>query len=240
MIFLFIGAKVALPLFLPALMSVRILHIDTSGPVAVAMLAADGKPVSHKISETERDHAGKINYLIADVLEEAGIGLSDLSAVAVCNGPGSYTGLRIGLATSKGYCYVLEKPLILHNRLSLMLKELVELTQEENRIALIPARSGEYYAAASGEVDFPPQHIMTTDLIQRISGWSAPYSIIGKWEADLSLLNPIYASPHDLLNVSAWAKATYEAFSAGHFADVAYAEPEYLKSAFITASRTDR
>jgi tRNA threonylcarbamoyladenosine biosynthesis protein TsaB len=109
------------------------------------MLAVDGKPVSSVSTEVERDHAGKVNNLVAAILEEANCTLNDVHAIAVCNGPGSYTGLRIGLATAKGYCYALNKPLILHSRLHLMLRELAQHTGNnvENMLAILPARSGE-------------------------------------------------------------------------------------------------
>lgn len=223
-------------------MSVHILHIDTSGSSAAVMIAAGGIPVSHKISETERDHAGKVNYLVADALEAINRSLGQLDAVAVCNGPGSYTGLRIGLATAKGYCYALNKPLILHNRLNLMLRELDALIADEhaNKLAILPARSGEYYVAASGELNADPQHITTEALLQLAAGLNYPFAVVGEKAEDLSSLQTMHEAPHSFLDMSAWADATYEAFVKGEFADLAYAVPDYLKSAFITTSRTDR
>ena len=232
------------PIFAAFLMAI-ILHLDTSGPVGIAMLAKDSAPVASGHSEGERDHAGNINRLVTEVLKEDGIGLSDIDAIAVCNGPGSYTGLRIGLATAKGYCYVLGKPLILHNRLNLMLHEARFIIPfKKNVIAILPARAGEYYAAASGSlIALEPVHINTIMLQQVIQQGGETLYIIGRLSEDLSkiiLSNGISFIEHQALNENHWAAATAEAFTAGSFADIAYAEPEYLKPAYITSKRPDR
>jgi len=218
-----------------------ILHLDTSGPSGIAMLAKDGRPIASRLSEGEREHAGHINGLVSSVLEDGGIGLPDIDAVAVCNGPGSYTGLRIGLATAKGYCFVLNKPLILHNRLNLMLREATSLFPGmTNLVAVLPARAGEYYAAVSGTIPLAPTHITIHSLIHILEQANGEVGIIGRTGDDLSQIisvKPIQFVEHKLLNEDAWAKATAEAFSSGDFADVAYADPEYLKPAFITSRR---
>src|SRR6476661_7599128 len=124
-----------------------ILHIDTSSNTGIAMLAKDGVPVSTRLHDNSREHAAVINGMVAEVLTEAGVVLNDIAAVAVCNGPGSYTGLRIGLATAKGYCYAAGKPLLLNNRLQLMIEEAkAQSAGAGTYVALIPARNGEYYA----------------------------------------------------------------------------------------------
>jgi tRNA threonylcarbamoyladenosine biosynthesis protein TsaB len=211
--------------------------------MALVMLAQDGKVISQRISDTERDHAGKINLLVDDVLAEAGLSLPQIDAVAVCNGPGSYTGLRIGLATAKGYCYVLNKPLILHNRLSLMLSELKdkEVKESTNKIALLPARLGEYYwTGIIGGILVPPEHITTEALISKLALQDYPLAMIGQANDDITQLQIFHNIHHDSLDVNGWSAITYSDFLAGKLADTAYAEPEYLKSAYITSSRTDR
>jgi tRNA threonylcarbamoyladenosine biosynthesis protein TsaB len=223
-------------------MAVRILHIDTSGAVGLVMVAVDGKPISHQFSEGERDHAGKINMLVAEVLREAELSLDDMDAVAVCNGPGSYTGLRIGLATAKGYCYALDKQLILHNRLMLMLQELrsQEDDKETNLLALLPARAGEYYMAASGNYQSAPKHITAQKLLEEIAECHDALDIIGQYGSDLSQIQIKRHVAHGTLDISAWAKKGYEDFLEDQFADLAYAEPEYLKAAYIATPRVDR
>jgi tRNA threonylcarbamoyladenosine biosynthesis protein TsaB len=206
------------------------------------MIARHGQPVAHKFSETERDHAGKINLLVDEVLKESACDLQSIDAVAVCSGPGSYTGLRIGLATAKGFCYALDKPLILHNRLDLMLRELDARlgNRQANKLAILPARNGEYYVAAAGEYETAPRHISTPELLQNITGDKMLFAVIGNAENDLSALQTIYSAEHHLLDLLIWARAGWESFHQKMFADLAYATPEYLKAAYTTTPRADR
>ena len=89
-----------------------ILHIETATIVCSIALSRDEKLLSLKESSRKNSHAAAITLLINEALEESGVHLSSIDAVAVSKGPGSYTGLRIGVATAKGLCYALEKPLI--------------------------------------------------------------------------------------------------------------------------------
>jgi tRNA threonylcarbamoyladenosine biosynthesis protein TsaB len=223
-------------------MAARILHIDTSGSRALVMLAEDGIPKSRRSSDTERDHAARLLPLVDEVLSEANCPLPELDAIAVCSGPGSYTGLRIGLATAKGYCYALGKPLLLHNRLTLMLGELEAMPEAgaANKLAILPARAGEYYVASSGESVMAPQHMMLRELEVLAKRLTGPADVIGTVGDDLKFLNTSILVSHSTLNAEVWARASMHSFSMGSFADLAYAEPEYLKSAYVIASRKEK
>ena len=91
---------------------VYILCIETGTDVCSVGLVADGRIVSIRESNDGRDHARRVAVFTEEVLEEAGIAAAELSAVAVGKGPGSYTGLRIGVSFAKGLCYGLGVPLI--------------------------------------------------------------------------------------------------------------------------------
>src|SRR5580698_2134381 len=97
-----------------------ILCIETSTAVCSTALAVDGKIVALQESTQLHIHAEKLVVFINVVLEQAGILISTLDAVAVGTGPGSYTGLRIGTSTAKGLCYTLEKPLLAISTLKAM------------------------------------------------------------------------------------------------------------------------
>jgi len=89
-----------------------ILHIETATSVCSVALATDGKLVSQREINRGNAHAEMLTVFIAEVLQEAGMTVAQLDAVAVSSGPGSYTGLRIGVATAKGICFGIERPLI--------------------------------------------------------------------------------------------------------------------------------
>lgn len=89
-----------------------ILALETATPVCSAALAGDGEILSLYESTIPNAHAEVITVFIENLFREASLHYADLDAVAVSMGPGSYTGLRIGVATAKGLCYALDKPLI--------------------------------------------------------------------------------------------------------------------------------
>ncbi len=97
-----------------------ILCLETSTTVCSVALVKDGNVVALRESLDGQNHAEKITIFIDEVMKEAGVSYRDLEAVAVSKGPGSYTGLRIGVSTAKGLCYAMEKPLIAIDTLAAM------------------------------------------------------------------------------------------------------------------------
>ena len=78
-----------------------ILNIDTSSESASVSIASDGELLYSLVNENQKDHAGFLHQAIKMVMEMASAALSSLSAIAVVHGPGSYTGLRVGMASAK-------------------------------------------------------------------------------------------------------------------------------------------
>lgn len=89
-----------------------LLLLETATSVCSIALAEGDSILSMRTSTEEREHASMLTIYIQEVMKESGKDLSQLDAVVVSKGPGSYTGLRIGVATAKGICYSLDKPLI--------------------------------------------------------------------------------------------------------------------------------
>ena len=90
-----------------------ILNIETSTKICSIAIGENGKTLDFKdINEENFSHAEKLNLLIINLLRENNLKLSDLNAIAISQGPGSYTGLRIGVSAAKGLCFAFDKPLI--------------------------------------------------------------------------------------------------------------------------------
>ncbi len=89
-----------------------ILNIETATTVCSVSLAKDGRLISLKEQNGDYSHAENLTLFIEDVCKQANVNLFQVDAIAISKGPGSYTGLRIGVSTAKGLCYSLDKPLI--------------------------------------------------------------------------------------------------------------------------------
>lgn len=124
-----------------------ILNIETSTTVCSVALATGDSLLALKEEDRGYTHAEKITVFIQDVFEKAGKNISDLDAVAVSSGPGSYTGLRIGTSTAKGLCYALNKPLISVNTLQALAVQVKNISNSDLLCPMIDARRMEVYCA---------------------------------------------------------------------------------------------
>jgi tRNA threonylcarbamoyladenosine biosynthesis protein TsaB len=97
-----------------------ILHIDTAVENASVCISKNGALVAMAENKNQKDHAEWLHPAIERLLKEYEIAINDLNAVAVSNGPGSYTGLRVGLASAKGFCFALNIPLLTISTLEVM------------------------------------------------------------------------------------------------------------------------
>ena len=123
-----------------------ILSIDTSTKACSVALHQDGKLLAVNELYTEKSHSGMLTTLCENVVKHAGFSLKSLDAFAVAKGPGSYTGLRIGVSTAKGFCFALDKPLIAVNTLEAMAYQLKDFYDEPHLLCpMIDARRMEVY-----------------------------------------------------------------------------------------------
>ena len=116
-----------------------ILAIETGTDICSVALVRDGELVALRESDEERNHAKKIAVFVDELLRESGVAADELDAVAVSKGPGSYTGLRIGVSFAKGLCYGLHIPLIAVGSLD----ALAEVAAEDYEAGIIDVESGE-------------------------------------------------------------------------------------------------
>ena len=129
-----------------------ILCLETSTSVCSVALNESCCTLALRESEKQNAHSEKITTFIKEVMEIAGIGYSQLDAVAVSKGPGSYTGLRIGVSTAKGICYAADLPMMAIDTLEAMaygMKEKLgsQIAENDLLIPMIDARRMEVYAA---------------------------------------------------------------------------------------------
>jgi tRNA threonylcarbamoyladenosine biosynthesis protein TsaB len=128
-----------------------ILNIDTASENAHVSLARDGQVLHALSSESQKEHAAFLQTAIQDLTKTAGIHLKEIDAVAVTAGPGSYTGLRVGMASAKGLCYALKIPFITISSLEVLTVSALQLYTElqENILfcPMIDARRMEVFTA---------------------------------------------------------------------------------------------
>ncbi len=106
-----------------------ILNIDTALETGSVSLARDGAVLARSDNEKQQDHASWLHTAIAELFTRTGLTINQLEAVAVTSGPGSYTGIRVGMASAKGLAYALKVPLITRNTLQVMTQSLLEYNQ---------------------------------------------------------------------------------------------------------------
>lgn len=214
-----------------------ILHIDTSGDNGFVALGADGKLVAFKENPEARNQAASVNNDINEILSAAGIALKDLSAVAVCGGPGSYTGLRIGLSTAKALCYALNIPLMQHDRLTLMILGQCHkfLSEYDVYLAVLIAREQEYYISSYNnnfEPIISPRHIAEDEFKLIINKIDGKLLTIGDISKGLKQIVNSDIIQDRRIKIETWIMYAFERFNCNEFVNLSTIEPIYLKQVF--------
>ena len=154
----------------------RIILIETSTALCSVALAEDGRIVAYKESETPRAQASLTAPFVKDLLDERGLGVRDCDAVCVSKGPGSYTGLRVGVSTAKGLCFGAGIPLIAVGTLDTLVYQATDssLLSDDCRfiVPMVDARRMEVYTAV-----FTPDGRQLTDTRPQVI--ESPFQIIG-------------------------------------------------------------
>ena len=222
-----------------------ILNIDTALDSACISLSENEKGLAYAVNGTAKDHAAWIQPAIYKLTKESGIKMSDLSAIGVCIGPGSYTGLRIGLSTAKGLCFALKIPLIAINTLETIAYSALNDIQIENLdftsdlliCPMIDARRMEVFTAVYNssleEVYEPHSRILDALSFDELLGRQKMLFLGNgglKFQHVCQNANAIFKKL--ALNPFALSGLTYKNFIGNNFATLAYAEPLYLKEFF--------
>lgn len=126
-----------------------ILNIDTSAETATVSMAENGMILHTIMNASQKDHAGFLHKAIHELVQKTSVKLSLLDAIAVVSGPGSYTGLRVGMASAKGLCFALGKPFLTIDSLTIMTNSVINSTKKaySHYCPLIDARRMEVFTA---------------------------------------------------------------------------------------------
>jgi len=226
-----------------------LLSLETSSPICA--VALHQLTTSRLLGQTElrldKSHSSHLTVLIEQLVTNAGYQLADLGAVALSDGPGSYTGLRIGAAAAKGLCFALNVPLLAVGTLPALAHQVAARTPRADSYLYAPmldARRDEVYTAlyrANGHELAPPAPLLLTPtaLAEQLSQQSVLF--FGSGAAKLQNLVSDNENAVFLADVQPSAISVGElalvAFERQQFQDVAYYEPFYLKEVYTTTPR---
>ena len=220
-----------------------ILNIETSTEVCSVSLARNGELLFEKGNNQEMNHSALLTVFVSEIFEKSNFSIKNIDAVAVSKGPGSYTGLRIGVSAAKGLCYALEKPLIAINTLDSMADYTAEnirnfTNPDTDNILLCPmidARRMEVYTAL---YNLNGETVKLVDAViideKSFSEYFENYKILffgnGAEKCKNHIINPnaIFKGP---LKTSArfMQSLSEDKYNKNEFEDVAYFEPFYFK-----------
>jgi len=224
-------------------MSIYILNIETSTKACSVAIHNDGKLLNCKESVTEEfSHSEKLLLFISDIMNESRINFSQLNAVAVSMGPGSYTGLRIGVSTAKGLCYALDIPLISVSTLQAMAYGMLSVSKADLFCPMIDARRMEVYSAF-----FDSDNIMVREVqADIVDGSSYDVELRKKvifFGDGSDKLKDVIKHKNAIFQSDFYPSAefigvlSYNRFVESNFEDIAYFEPYYLKD-FVAGKKS--
>jgi tRNA threonylcarbamoyladenosine biosynthesis protein TsaB len=214
-----------------------ILNIETATKNCSVSLAKNGETILCKeIAEQGFSHAEKLHVFIEEIVNEANLNFSEIKAVAVSKGPGSYTGLRIGVSAAKGLCYALQIPLISIDTMQVLAKK---ANVDGLIVPMIDARRMEVYSAI-----FDKNHNKIKDVEAEIltensyQDFDQTIYFVGDCQEKCKtvLVKDNFKFLPEIVFPSAneMSQLSFEKFQNNDFKDVAYFEPFYLKDFMLT------
>ena len=219
-----------------------ILLIETATKSCSVSLSYENKIIACKEEVNKQySHAEKLTVFITELFKTQDFSIKDLDAIAVSKGPGSYTGLRIGVSTAKGLCYALDIPLISVSTLKAMAFRMAQKEDSDLYCPMIDARRMEvynaFYNSTNKEIRGIQADIIEADSYQKELDKKVLFFGDGAQKCkqiiqhpNAKFLDDIFPSSKDMLEIA------NEKFSENFFEDVAYFEPFYLKD-FVTGKK---
>ncbi|PVX52601.1 tRNA threonylcarbamoyladenosine biosynthesis protein TsaB [Balneicella halophila] len=219
-----------------------ILNIETSTAICSVALGNEGELVAEKIDTEGQNHAKLITVLIKELLKDSKYSMSDIDAVAISQGPGSYTGLRIGTSVAKGICYALQIPLLTINTLQALANN-TSLSATGLRCPMIDARRMEVYCQLFNADLKPLSEIEAKILDEKSFSSLLEKQEIAFFGNGAEKFSEICHSPKAKFFNNIYPKASQmillaqKAYLDKDFTDVAYFTPFYLKKFQVTTSK---
>jgi tRNA threonylcarbamoyladenosine biosynthesis protein TsaB len=213
-----------------------ILNIDTATETASTCLSKDGEELLVLQNPEQKDHASWLHVAIGQIMESSGYSITDLQAISVTSGPGSYTGLRVGMAAAKGFCYALNIPFITESTLTLMAFAAQALWKDRVQLLapMIDARRMEVFTALYTldlEQKAPPGAMLLDP--DSFSGALSEDTILffgsgsKKWQSIANSHNAFFADvPFHAGHLGILSE---KKFNMGQFTDIISSEPAYIK-----------
>ncbi len=218
-----------------------ILNLETATKNCSVSISQNGQTILCKeMAEAGYSHAEKLHVFIEECIKESNISFKDLSAIAVSQGPGSYTGLRIGVSAAKGLCFALDLPLIAVDTLQVLASKLS--ISDGVIIPMIDARRMEVYSAIFNskleKIRKVQAEILTETSFEEIS---ETIHFVGdcaeKAKTVLTKSNFIFHEEIIYPSANEMSELSYKKFQENKLEDVAYFEPYYLKDFMATVSK---
>jgi len=213
-----------------------ILHIETSTKQCSVALAYMGKLLSSRVLNSESfRHNEKLHLFISEVLEEADLKPNQLDAISVSKGPGSYTGLRIGVAAAKGFCFALDIPLIALNSLEILVQGVTQ-AEVELIIPMMDARRMEVYTAifdgSKNWINQTSALVLNQNSFKEIVKDKTVLFLgngTNKFQELIPEINLTHNFENNYPNAIDMVELTWEKYNSEDFESLAYFEPFYLK-----------
>ena len=214
-----------------------ILNIETATKNCSVAIAKEGKTIAFReIAEQNFSHAEKLHVFIEEIVKEANVNFSEIKAVAVSKGPGSYTGLRIGVSAAKGLCYALQIPLISIDTMQVLAKK---ANVDGLIVPMIDARRMEVYSAIfdknHNKIKEVEAEVLTENSYQ---DFDQTVYFVGDCQEKCQtvLVKDNFKFLPEIIFPSAneMSQLSFEKFQNNDFEDVAYFEPFYLKDFMLT------
>jgi tRNA threonylcarbamoyladenosine biosynthesis protein TsaB len=219
-----------------------VLNIETSTTNCSVALSKNGSVVAYKEDNSlGYSHAERLHVYIDEVLQTAKVSIDQLDAIAISKGPGSYTGLRIGVSAAKGLCYALDVPLISVPTLEALAHQVD--APKGAVVAMLDARRQEVYSAIFddhfSELRATEAEVLTPESYQELLE-SSPVYFIGNGVAKTKVLithKNAHFIEDKLPSAQQMCALSFEKYKAKNFEDVAYFEPFYLKDFIAIPSK---